>query len=177
MAPLLMVVLFALGAIAASFVGVVVARLNTGEGFLAGRSRCDACGEPLSSGALVPIISYLVSGGRARCCGAHLSWYAPLTELLLGGLFVLSYSKLGLTGALFWMLLSISLLLALVLYDLAHQILPTVLLSLFVAASALTSLFLFARSFVRIERDSRDTLNSGERKGKSPNPDFRIGGL
>lgn len=135
---LTLIALFALGAISASFVGVVVARLNTGQTFLTGRSRCDACTTPLSSLSLVPIISYLMSGGRARCCGTHLSLYAPLTELLLGGLFVLAFIKLGPTPALSFMFFTLSALLALVLYDLSHQILPSPLLATFVTASAIT---------------------------------------
>lgn len=141
-------IFFALGAIIASFVGVVVARLNTGQGFLTGRSRCDACNMPLASLALVPIISYVVSGGRARCCSARVSAYAPLTELLLGGLFVLAYLRVGLSGVLLLLLTALSLLLALVLYDLVHQILPTTLLTAFVGASALTGFFI-AQSITR----------------------------
>ena len=137
---------FALGTVIASFVGVLVVRLNTGQGFLVGRSRCDACNAQLSSSVLVPIFSYFIGRGRARCCGASLSFYAPFTELLLGGLFALSYIRLGLSSVLVSMFASLSLLLALVLYDLAHQILPSILLSLFVAASAITG-FLLAPSF------------------------------
>jgi prepilin signal peptidase PulO-like enzyme (type II secretory pathway) len=136
------IIFFVLGAIVASFVGVLVARLNTGQSFLASRSRCDACHAPLSSHSLVPIISYFVSGGRARCCGTRLSPRAPLTELLLGGLFVLAYVNLGFTPALPLFLLALSMLLAIVLYDLAHQILPPSLLAVFVVASAATRLFL-----------------------------------
>jgi len=132
-----MATLFVLGAIVASFMGVVVARLYTGQSFLSGRSRCDACDASLSPQALVPVISFLVSRGRARCCGARVSLVAPFTETLLGALFVLAYLALGLTSALPFMLVALSLLLALVLYDLAHQILPSPLLYSFVAASAL----------------------------------------
>ena len=138
--------LFVVGAIIASFVVVVVARLHTSQGFLTGRSRCDACNTPLALWALVPVISYVAHRGRARCCGAHISLYSPLTELLLGGLFMLSYLTLDLTPALLAMFFSLSVLLALVLYDLAHQILPPSLLIVFVAASALTR-YLLAPSF------------------------------
>ena len=147
-------IFFALGAIIASFVGVIVARFNTGQGFLTGRSRCDACDTPLASLALVPIISYFVSGGRARCCGARISIVAPITELLLGFLFALSYLTLGLVLPLAPFLLSLSLLLALVLYDFSHQILPPTLLAIFVVISAVTGFFMtmsfstFASSFV-----------------------------
>ena len=81
---------FALGAIIASFVGVFVARFNTGEGFIAGRSRCDACNAPLTPFALVPVISFFVSNGRARCCG-HGSLISPLSEPTPGTLFVLLF--------------------------------------------------------------------------------------
>lgn len=129
--------LFLLGAIIASFIGVVVARLNTGQSVVAGRSRCDACNVPLGALMLVPILSHFAVGGRASCCGARLSPTAPVTELLLGGLFVLSYVKLGFAILLPWVLLAIALLLALVLYDLAHQILPPVLLTAFVVTGAI----------------------------------------
>jgi len=145
MEPWMFVALFALGAIIASFVGVVVARLNTGQSFLVGQSRCDACDTPLAPLTLVPVISYVVGKGRARCCGAVLSLFAPLTELLLGGLFAFAYRQLGLTSGFLIMLLALSLLLALVLYDLAHQILPPILLTVFVVASALAG-FLTAPS-------------------------------
>ena len=132
------VAFFALGAVVASFIGVLVARLNTGQSFLTGRSHCDVCNATLDSCALVPIISYAVSGGRAQCCGAHISIMSPVTEAILGGLFVLSYLMLGLSAELPLMLLSISALLALVMYDLVHQILPPSLLWIFVALSAVT---------------------------------------
>jgi len=133
---------FALGAIIASFIGVLVARLNTGQGFLTGRSRCDACNAPLKPLFLIPIISYFTMGGRARCCGASLTPYAPITEFLLGFLFALAYNTIGFSVALPCMLISISVLLALVMYDLAHQILPTALLIIFIIGSALTGFFL-----------------------------------
>lgn len=133
---------FVLGAIVASFVGVIAARLNTGMSFLTGRSHCDACGATLAPSSLVPVLSYISSLGRARCCGARLSLFSPLTELLLGALFAVSYLQFGLSSVLLCMLTALSLLLALVLYDLTHQILPTPLLSAFILVSALTGFFL-----------------------------------
>ncbi|MDO8408099.1 MAG: prepilin peptidase [bacterium] len=127
---------FMFGAIAASFVGVVVGRLYTGQSIVRGSSRCDACGRGLGPLALVPIFSYITSSGRARCCQARISPFAPLGELTLGALFTLGYLQLGLSLELGAFLLAITLLAALVLYDLAHQILPPVLLALFIAASA-----------------------------------------
>jgi prepilin signal peptidase PulO-like enzyme (type II secretory pathway) len=131
---------FLFGTIVASFVGVVTARLSTGQSFVTGRSRCDACDAPLSSRSLVPVVSYMFSFGRAECCGAHISLMAPLTETLLGALFVIAYLTLGPSLVLVGMLVSLATLLALVLYDLSHQILPVRLLVFFIGVSALTGL-------------------------------------
>lgn len=129
---------FILGAILASFMGVVTGRLHTGDSFLRGRSRCDACDAPLSFFALIPILSYVASAGRAQCCGARISLLAPITEVTLGGLFTLSYLTLDLTPALPFMLIALSLLQGLVVYDMAHQVLPYQLLYLFVIMSAIS---------------------------------------
>lgn len=133
-----------LGAVMASFIGVIVARLNTGQSFLTGHSRCDACNAPLPPFSLVPAISFLVLEGRAHCCGSSLSPLAPLGELLLGGLFIAAYWTIGLTPVLPLMLCALSVLSALVLYDLRHQILPPALLGAFFILSALVR---FALSF------------------------------
>lgn len=136
------IVFFALGAVVASFIGVLVARLHTGQGFLVGRSHCDVCNTPLPLAALVPLFSYVIGQGRARCCGATISPTAPVTELLLGGLFALAQYQIGFSAGLACMLIALSLLLALVLYDLNHQILPPTLLALFVVVSSATGFFL-----------------------------------
>jgi prepilin signal peptidase PulO-like enzyme (type II secretory pathway) len=156
MSTFVLAVFFMLGAIIASFIGVVAARLFTGASIVTGRSRCDACNGALSPLSLVPLLSHIASGGRAQCCGARLSPMAPLTELFLGYLFALSYAKLGLTIALPFMLIALALLLALVLYDLAHQILPSLLLYPFVAVSTLVGFM----SAVSLEAFSSSVLTA-----------------
>ncbi len=136
------VAFFILGTIIASFAGVVSARLHTGQSFFRGRSRCDSCNKTLSSLDLIPIISYFFSLRRSLCCGVLISSLAPTSEILLGFLFVLAYLSLGLSTALIFMLISLSALLALVLYDLAHQILPSSLLGIFIFTSAVTGFFM-----------------------------------
>jgi prepilin signal peptidase PulO-like enzyme (type II secretory pathway) len=133
---------FVLGAITASFIGVVADRLSTGQSFLSGRSRCDACNTPLPFLSLIPLVSYGASFARAHCCGTRLSPAAPLFEATLGTLFLLSYLRIGLTIALPWFLIALSLLGGLVLYDLRHQILPPKLLGAFFLVSALSGFLL-----------------------------------
>lgn len=124
---------FLLGAVLASFAGVLACRMYTGQSFVGGSSRCDRCGRALGAASLIPILSYVACGGRARCCGAHIPLSAPLSELVMGALCALAYLRLGFTLALLLMIVTLTLLAALVLYDLAHQILPPPLLALFVA--------------------------------------------
>jgi prepilin signal peptidase PulO-like enzyme (type II secretory pathway) len=141
MPPLFAAFFFCLGALLASFVGVVVARLNVGEPIARGRSRCDACGKPLGALDLVPILSWLAAGGRARCCGARVSAASTLGELAMGGLFLASYLALGLSWLLPLFLAALALLYALVRYDLAHQILPLAFLYPLLALALCYALF------------------------------------
>ena len=51
------------------------------------RSRCPACGAQIAAYDNVPVVSWLILRGRARCCGAPISPRYPLTELTLGALY------------------------------------------------------------------------------------------
>lgn len=62
-----------LGACMGSFLNCMAWRTVHGESVLRGRSHCDVCGHVLSAGDLVPVVSYIVHGGRCRYCGAKLS--------------------------------------------------------------------------------------------------------
>jgi leader peptidase (prepilin peptidase)/N-methyltransferase len=115
---------FGLGAIVASFVGVVVERVNTGSTWVAGRSRCDSCNRELTARDLVPIASWFLSGGKCRACGSRISGRSTLAELALGLLFALGYRSLGFSLLLPVFLLALALLLAVVLYDLRHMFVP-----------------------------------------------------
>ena len=87
------VVLFVLGIVIGSFLNVVSLRYN-GAHFvfdpkvIGGRSRCSHCGATLRWFELVPLVSFLVQGGRCRRCKAHLSAQYPIVELVSGLIFV-----------------------------------------------------------------------------------------
>lgn len=67
-----------LGAALASFLCVAAERVPRGEG-LGGRSHC-ACGRKLSELANIPVLSWLVLRGRAKCCGAKIPAFYVLAE-------------------------------------------------------------------------------------------------
>jgi leader peptidase (prepilin peptidase)/N-methyltransferase len=78
-------VAIALGLTLGSFLNVVIHRLPRGENIAYPASRCPACGAPIRPYDNIPILSYAILLGKARCCRAPISPRYPLTELL-GGL-------------------------------------------------------------------------------------------
>ncbi len=75
------------GLVAGSFVSVVAHRVPRGESIVGPRSRCPACGTQIAAYDNVPVLSWLLLRGRARCCGARVSLRYPLVELGLGALY------------------------------------------------------------------------------------------
>lgn len=81
---------FVLGLLLGSFVTAVAHRVPRGMALVAARSECTACGLPIAAYDNVPVISWALLRGRARCCGASISPRYPLTEIGLGFLFALT---------------------------------------------------------------------------------------
>lgn len=75
---------FLFGAVFGSYIDCVAWRLVHHERVVRGRSHCDVCGHALGAGDLIPIVSYLRSGGRCRYCGAKFSAESTWVELALG---------------------------------------------------------------------------------------------
>lgn len=75
---------FLFGAVFGSYIDCVAWRLAHQERVARGRSHCDVCGHVLVAGDLIPIISYLRSGGRCRYCGAKFSAESTWVEFMLG---------------------------------------------------------------------------------------------
>lgn len=84
--------LFIFGLVIGSFLNVVSLRYN-GDHFvfdpkvIGGRSHCPSCGKTLRWFELIPLISFIIQGGRCRRCGMVLSFQYPVVELISGLLF------------------------------------------------------------------------------------------
>ena len=72
------------GCLWGSFINVVVYRVPRDLSVVRPGSHCPACGAPVRALDNVPILSWLVLGGRARCCGARISPRYVVVELLGG---------------------------------------------------------------------------------------------
>lgn len=79
---------FVAGLIAGSFVTALAYRVPRGLSIVGPRSQCPACDAQIAAYDNVPVLSWALLGGRARCCGTSISWRYPLTELTVGVLFV-----------------------------------------------------------------------------------------
>jgi len=102
-----------LGAILGSFIAALVARWPRGESVLAGRSRCEGCGQTLTPVELVPILSWLMQRGRCRRCGAPIGVDALAIELAAAAIGAIALWRLpgwpGLAAALFgWLLVPLA---------------------------------------------------------------------
>jgi len=75
------------GLAAGSFATAVAHRVPRGVSVVLARSECPACGEQIAAYDNVPVLSWVLLRGRARCCGARISPRYPLTELAVGLLF------------------------------------------------------------------------------------------
>jgi leader peptidase (prepilin peptidase)/N-methyltransferase len=75
------------GMITGSFVGVVAHRVPQRRSIIGPRSECPACGNPIAAYDNVPVISWLLLGGRCRSCRAPIPARYPLVELAVGAAF------------------------------------------------------------------------------------------
>lgn len=77
-----------LGLVFGSFLTVAIHRVPAGESLVRPRSRCASCGTQLRAVDNVPLVSWLLLGGRCHHCGARIPAVYSLTELGCGALFV-----------------------------------------------------------------------------------------
>jgi len=114
------------GLVGGSFVTVVGHRVPRGESIVGPRSRCTTCGAQIAAYDNVPVVSWVLLGGRSRCCGERISFRYPLTELGLGILYAATVAVLwgdG-RGEIALGLVFVTMLLAVTLTDLEQRIIP-----------------------------------------------------
>ncbi|OGS53281.1 MAG: hypothetical protein A2Y20_06510 [Firmicutes bacterium GWF2_51_9] len=86
--------LLVFGFIIGSFLNVVIYRLPKHESIVYGPSHCMNCNEKIKPYDLIPVLSYIILGGKCRSCSMKISIRYPLIELLNGllylGIFILN---------------------------------------------------------------------------------------
>ena len=115
---------FLLGLIIGSFLNVCILRIPADKSIVLPASSCPSCGHPIAPYDNIPVLSWLLLGGKCRKCKSKISALYPGVELLTGLLFLACYFVFGATvdglkGALF-----AALLVVLTITDLRERILP-----------------------------------------------------
>lgn len=80
------VVVFVFGLLWGSFLNVVIYRVPREMSVVRPASHCPGCGKPIAGYDNVPVLSFLILRGRARCCKAKMSPRYPLVELIGGAI-------------------------------------------------------------------------------------------
>lgn len=119
------IVLVLFGLIIGSFLNVVISRLPEKKSIIKPRSHCPGCKKPIKFYDNIPVISYIVLGGRCRNCKTEISIRYPLIESFTAFSFWLAYfyfsADLVYTA---FVILFICLLISLAIIDLTYMILP-----------------------------------------------------
>lgn len=152
MDPIFASAIFLLGLAFGSFLNVCIYRLPLGLSVVKPRSLCPRCQHPIAFFDNIPLLSWLILGGRCRQCKRAISVRYLFIELLTGCVFLACYWHLGLTLATLKYCVFGFLLLGLIFTDAETKLLPDkltlpglvlgLLFSLFVPVNDLASQFL-----------------------------------
>jgi leader peptidase (prepilin peptidase)/N-methyltransferase len=122
--PVLATSIFVFGLLLGSFLNVCIYRLPQGLSVVTPRSACPSCKQPIAFYDNLPVLSWLILGGRCRHCKERISPRYLLIELLTGLLFLACYWYFGLTLSTLKYCTLAFLLLGLIFTDAETKILP-----------------------------------------------------
>jgi len=116
--------IFLLGLAIGSFLNVCILRIPADKSIVLPASSCPKCGKGIAAYDNIPVLSWLLLGGKCRNCKTKISVMYPAVELLTGLLFLACYFAFGLTlDTLKWSVFS-ALLVVLTITDIRERILP-----------------------------------------------------
>ncbi|HEY2421895.1 MAG TPA: prepilin peptidase [Neobacillus sp.] len=120
----LFLILLIYGCIFGSFFNVVGLRIPLKKSIITPRSSCPNCGHQLTAYELIPVVSYMIQGGKCRGCKSRISPIYPIFELLTGILFMTAPLVVGWTGELLVALTLISMFMIIIVSDIHYMIIP-----------------------------------------------------
>jgi leader peptidase (prepilin peptidase)/N-methyltransferase len=85
---------FVIGLLFGSFLNVCISRLPKHESIVAPRSRCPECGKSVRWFDNIPLLSWILLGGRCRDCKHRISIRYPIVELVTGIWFLVAGAHL-----------------------------------------------------------------------------------
>ena len=112
------------GLLIGSFLNVCIYRWPRDLSVVRPRSYCVACEKPIAWYDNIPLLSYVVLGGRCRQCRAKISWRYPVVEFSTGVLFFIYVLAHGPTVVALRDCCFAAMLIGLLFADLEERILP-----------------------------------------------------
>jgi leader peptidase (prepilin peptidase) / N-methyltransferase len=132
---------FLLGLAIGSFLNVCILRIPADKSIVLPASSCPKCAKAIAPYDNIPVMSWLILGGKCRNCKTKISAMYPAVELLTGLLFLACYFAFGLTvDTLKWAIFA-ALLVVLTITDLRERLLPDEVNFFGLGAGLLFSLF------------------------------------
>ena len=122
MEKLYLALFFIFGSIMGSFYHVLATRLSKGLSIITPASHCEKCNHKLKWYELIPIVSYIIQGGRCRECKDRLPLSYLLMEICSGMLFAVCYHVFGFTFDLLVSLIFVSSLIIVIISDIEYMI-------------------------------------------------------
>ena len=89
------VIAFVFGSVIGSFLNVCAHRIPREQSMVRPGSRCTSCGEPIPWTLNIPVFSWLMLWGKAKCCGASFSFRYWVVEVLTGSVFAYCFLHYG----------------------------------------------------------------------------------
>lgn len=136
-----------LGAVVGSFLNVCIYRLPAGKSIVRPASHCPTCAHPIKFYDNIPIIGYLILGGKCRHCNERISLLYPAVELLTAVISLLLFRMYGLSLGYLFSFLFVCALIVITFVDLEHQIIPDVITLPGVPLFALAAIFFMDVTF------------------------------
>jgi leader peptidase (prepilin peptidase)/N-methyltransferase len=121
---MLMIIVFILGLILGSFYNVVALRIPKQQSIVYPPSHCPTCQHRLRPWELIPVVSWLLQGGKCTHCHAPISPLYMVGEGCTGITFLLLFEKFGLQWETLVGIVSFSFLIILMVSDLRYMLLP-----------------------------------------------------
>ncbi|MGC2234663.1 MAG: prepilin peptidase [Pyrinomonadaceae bacterium] len=118
--------IFLLGAIIGSFLNVIIHRVPNEESIVFPNSACPKCKNPIKPYDNIPILSWIILGGKCRNCKNPISPRYPAVELLNALIYLLVFWQIGFNPFLPIVLIFVSAIVSLIFIDAEHMILPDV---------------------------------------------------
>ena len=122
METLYLIIFFILGSVMGSFYHALATRLSKGLSIITPASHCEKCNHVLKWYELIPIVSYIIQGGKCRECKSKLSISYLLIEICTGILFAVCFHVFDLTLSLLVALIFVSSLIIIIISDIEYMI-------------------------------------------------------